>query len=195
MSNYRMRNNEGLSYEMNDSKVLANAIIDISKKEGRYIVGGEDLRNYSQALESFYAKDHVNLELPYACCRGYISSLSGINTDFMMPIRSNGWLEPHCTQYADYYMMVPWITREDLVAIYRNSFPLDAMFWKVGEDIIHSIPSLSEEKLQSMEEAYQLALKEFEKKTNTSLNTAEEKGKIYRHRLEIIRGKMIPKSE
>lgn len=47
MSNYRMRNNEGLSYEMNDSKVLANAIIDISKKEGRYIVGEEDLRNYS----------------------------------------------------------------------------------------------------------------------------------------------------
>ena len=46
-----------------------------------------------------------------------------------------------------------------------------------------------------MEEAYQLALKEFEKNTNTSLNTAEEKGKIYRHRLEIIRGKMIPKSE
>lgn len=54
MSNYRMRNNEELSYKMNDSKVLANVIIDISKKEGRYIVGGEDLRNYSQALVSAF---------------------------------------------------------------------------------------------------------------------------------------------
>ena len=47
MSNYGMRNNEGLPYKMSDSKVLANVIIDISKKDGRYIVGEEDLRNYS----------------------------------------------------------------------------------------------------------------------------------------------------
>lgn len=32
MSNYGMRNNEGLPYKMSDSKVLANVIIDISKK-------------------------------------------------------------------------------------------------------------------------------------------------------------------
>lgn len=45
-----------------------------------------------------------------------------------------------------------------------------------------------------MDEAYQFALAEFDNTIN-ALNTMEEKGKIYCHRLEIIRGKIIPKLE
>lgn len=183
-----------MGYEMDDNKVLANVMIDISKKEGRYIVGSDDLKNYSQILMYTFAKDKVYLELSLACCKGYISNLSDVDTRYLMPIRESGQLESYCNQYASYYMLVPWVTRDDLLEIYRSCYPLDAMFWKVGEDIINSIPSISLESRQSMDEAYQFALTQFEKTTKESLYGVEEQGKIYCRRLEIIREKMIPNS-
>lgn len=179
-----------MNYEMNDNKVLGNAMLDISKKEGRYIIGSDDLRNYSQILVSRFAEDRVHLALTSACMNGSIYNLSGVNTNFLMPLRKNGYLEPHCRQYADYYMMVPWISREDLLVTYRSSFPLDAMFWKDGADIIEAIPVISNEMLEEMNQSYQLGLESFREMTNSTLENYETEVKTLRRRLELINNKL-----
>lgn len=82
-----------MNYEMNDNKVLGNAMLDISKKEGRYIIGTDDLRNYSQILVSRFAEDYLHLALTSACMNESIYNLSGVNTNFLMPLRKNGYLD------------------------------------------------------------------------------------------------------
>lgn len=86
--------------------------------------------------------------------------------------------------------MVTWISREDLLAIYRCSFPLDAMFWKDGADIIEAIPVISNEMLEEMNQSYQLGLESFRKMTNFTLEDSETEVKMLRRRLELINNKL-----
>ena len=179
-----------MKYFMSDNKVLANAMIDISKFSGRCIIGSSDLKEYSRLLKQAFASYRVELEISNSCLNGSISTLSHINTNMLMPIRKNGWLEDICPQYANYYMMVPWVNVDELKKIYRSDFPLDSMFLMFGDSICNNISAPVDEELTYMNSAYQYALKVFQENAASSLESANYDVKKYTHRLKVIQSKM-----
>ena len=89
-----------MRYSMNDNKVLANAMIDISKFSGRCIIGSSDLKEYSRLLKQAFATYGVDVGISSSCLNGSISTLSGIDTNVLMPIRKKwmvrGYLSSIC---------------------------------------------------------------------------------------------------
>lgn len=179
-----------MRYSMNDNKVLANAMIDISKFSGRCIIGSSDLKEYSRLLKQAFATYGVDVGISSSCLNGSISTLSGIDTNVLMPIRKNGWLEDTCPQYADYYMMVPWVSVDDLEKMYRSDFPLDSMFLKFDNVICNNISEPVDEERAYMNSAYQNALQGFQEDVTTSLERSSEDVKKYTRRLAAIQSKM-----
>ena len=48
---------------MSDNKVLANAMIDISKRDERYIIDNQDIMDYTSALLSAFSQYHVDVDV------------------------------------------------------------------------------------------------------------------------------------
>ena len=179
-----------MRYSMNDNKVLANAMIDISKFSGRCIIGSSDLKEYSRLLKQAFATYGVDVGISSSCLNGSISTLSDIDTNVLMNNRKNGWLEDTCPQYADYYMMVPWVSVDDLEKMYRSDFPLDSMFLKFDNGICNNISEPVDEERAYMNSAYQNALQGFQEDVTTSLERSSEDVKKYTRRLAAIQSKM-----
>ena len=66
---------------MSDNRVLANAMIDISKRDERYIIDNQDIMDYTSALLNAFSQYHVDVDVSYFC-GGHcdINQLKNINT-------------------------------------------------------------------------------------------------------------------
>ena len=53
-------------YFMSDNRVLANAMIDISKRDSRYIIDNQDIMDYTSALLNAFSQYHVDVEITSA---------------------------------------------------------------------------------------------------------------------------------
>ena len=132
---------------------------------------------YSRLLKQAFASYGVDIGISSSSLMESISTLSDIDTDMLISIRINGWLENTCPQYADYYMRVPWISLDDLEQTYRSDFPLDAMFLKFGDAICNNVSDSVEEELMYMSSAYPSAFSGSRDDVSNSLEFSKYKKK------------------
>lgn len=184
-----------MKFFMNDNKVLANAMIDISKRDSRYIIDNQDIMDYTSALLNAFSQYHVDVDVSYFC-GGHcdINQLKNINTDYFMPTGSNGKLLLNKgVQHIHSYILLPWISRDDLIREYRSNYPLDSMFCLFERDNVNymeDVPKRTIPEFASLEGNYQLALQSLLNKTNSQKQKAEEAVKVYQKQIEHIKNHM-----
>ena len=184
-----------MKYFMSDVRVLANAMIDISKRDERYIIDNQDIMDYTSALLNAFSQYHVDVDVSYFC-GGYcdINQLKNINTDYFMPTGSNGKLLLNKgVQHIHSYILLPWVSRDDLIRKYRSNYPLDSMFCLFERDNVNymeDVPKRTIPEFASLEGNYQLALQSLLNQTNSQKQKAEETIKVYQKRIECIKSQI-----
>ena len=184
-----------MKYFMSDVRVLANAMIDISKRDERYIIDNQDIMDYTSALLNAFSQYHVDVDVSESCREHCdINRLQNINTDYFMPTGSNGKLLLNKgVQHIHSYILLPWVSRDDLIREYRSNYPLDSMFCLFERDNVNymeDVPKRSIPEFASLEGNYQLALQSLLNRTNSQKQKAEETIKVYQKRIECIKNQI-----
>ena len=184
-----------MKYFMSDEKILANAMIDISKRDERYIIDSQDIMDYTSAVLDAFSYYNVDVEVNEYCRKNNsINQLQNINMDYFMPTGFNGKLLLNKgRQHIHSYILLPRVSLEDLMRKYRSNYPLDSMFYlfeRDNMDYMEDVPKRSIPAFASLEGNYQLALQSLLNKTNSQKQKAEEAVNVYQKQIEHIKNHM-----
>lgn len=111
-----------------------------------------------------------------------------------MPTGSNGKLLLNKgVQHIHSYILLPWVSRDDLIREYRSNYPLDSMFCLFERDNVNymeDVPKRTIPEFASLEGNYQLVLQSLLNRTNSQKQKAEESIKVYQKQIECIKSQI-----
>lgn len=165
-------------YKIGEHVFIANAMISVCRKENRWIIDEEDVKNFKIAAKKIFDDKKFYFEVE-SCTYGQIESYL---SDYIAPIGKDGL--PSIG--ASFYALLPWRNIDELREHFRFRFPVDAMFGYFEEQITQVLSKRDSQELETLKEPYSLFLDNLSNQTNQELAEIRNKATVLQKKISHI---------
>ncbi len=142
-------------YTLEESDLIINALIEINKKEKRRVIDMIDIENYEHLVVEQAKEKDINIS--------FNSTIDATMKDFVYLVDDT---KPK-------YIILPWVTYEDLIENFRGSLPLDLCVILCDKKIRENIPTRTKEETALFDAINYNITNMFTEKLLTSINKLE----------------------